>query len=168
MRRAIAYTSEILVSESGKVIPRADQEESIRRFAAGNAIDIISWFSDDTQESNVLKRPGIRALLSCGDPCDLILCERASAISRSMADLEPFLKELDRRDLRLECALIAWDCLSQQCRRRSKSLSVVPLAATVSGTAGTAGRYHVATPARLNFVQLVHPAKQQSSTTSRH
>jgi len=155
--KAVAYTSEIVAPNGGVIHPDM-QMESIRRYAAENSIEIVAWFSDGTREENPLKRPGVQALLACTQPFDLVLCERVWAISRSMAVLEPFFKELDRRSAGFVSAASMWDCVSQQCRRRSKSLPVLPRVTELPGEAGGPGRYRVARPACLNFVHLVHHA----------
>jgi len=157
MMKAVAYTSEILAPNGG-VIHRDAQMESIRRYAAGNSIEIVSWFTDEPGEENPMKRPGVRTLLSFTQPYDIVLCERVWALSRSMAVLGPFFKELDRRGAGFESAESLWDCVSQQCRRRFKSMPVMPGIAELTGEAGGLGRYRVAKPARLNFVHLVHHA----------
>jgi DNA invertase Pin-like site-specific DNA recombinase len=169
MKRAVAYTREIPLSESGEVISREVQEERISQFAVDHVIEIVAWYTDDSHEENALKRRGIQAFLACGQSCDLILCERAWVLARSMAGLEPVLKELDRRGMGLECAASMWDYVSQQCRRRSKSLPILPRVIQPSGKAREISQYHVVKPARLNFVNLIHSqgSNHQSAAGSR-
>jgi len=157
MKKAIAYTRDITFAKSSERIPRSTQASLLKRFAAENAMEIVAWFEDEGCEENLLNRPGIQALLDYGLPFDVVICERVWALSRSMTVLEPFLKELERRGIGLETAESMWDCVSQQCRRRSKSLPVLPQIVRPEEAAGP-GRYHVARPVRLNFVHLVHHA----------
>jgi hypothetical protein len=158
MKRAIAYTRDITFAQSGEMIPRGTQTDLLKRFAAEKAMEIVAWFEDERCEENLLNRPGIQALLAYGGRFDVVICERVWALSRSMTVLEPFLKELDRRGVGLETAESMWDCVSQQCRRWSKSLPVLPQVVRPEEAEGP-GRYHVARPVRLNFVHLVHHAR---------
>ena len=161
MTKAVAYSIAMLCTESGDVIARGVQEERVKRFAADNGIEIVGWFEDETGEMDILKRPGIQAIFACGRQFDVVLCERAWVFSRSMADLEPFFQELDRRGLKLQSSTLLWDRVSQQCRRRSESLPVLPKLRVAHHTSARSRRYHVAKPARLNFVQLVHQGSRE-------
>ncbi len=161
MTRAVAYSRNLLCAESGDAIPRGIQDERMKQFAADHGIEIVGWFADDTSGMSILKRPGIQALLACDRTFDVVLCERAWALSRSMTDLEPFFQELDRRGLKLRCSTLLWDRVSQQCRRRSESLPVLPRVPSVPGTSVRSHRYHVARPVRMNFAGLVHQKQSQ-------
>jgi len=163
MARAIAYVNDIALGRTGEVIKGSGQVEPIKRYAAGNGIEIVAWFEDETAGGDILKRPGIQALLACKKPYDLVLCDRVWALSRSMASLEPFFRELDRRGAGFESATPTWDCVSQQCRRRSKSQPILPRSAQLPDEIGEFVRYRVARPARLNFVNLVHRAPPSMS-----
>jgi hypothetical protein len=163
MARAIAYVYDIVLDRIEEVIPRSDQIERIQRFAADHEVEVVAWFEDRACNEDVLKRPGVRALLAYGEPYDRVICERVWALSRSMAVLEPFFQELDRRGVEFESATSTWDCVSQQCRRRSKLLPTVPRAAQLPDATGGRVRYRVAKPVRLNFVHLVHDAPSSMS-----
>ena len=121
MKKAIAYVSDIILGRTGEVIRRSCQVELIAQYASDNDIDIVRWFEDEMYNEDVLGRPGIQALLSYNNPYDFILCERVWAFSRSMAMLEPFFQELDRRGATLVAATTMWDCVSQKCRHRFHS-----------------------------------------------
>jgi DNA invertase Pin-like site-specific DNA recombinase len=156
MKKAIAYVSDIILGRTGEVIKRSCQVELIAQYAADNDTEIIGWFEDEMYNEDVLMRPGIRALLSYDKPYDLVICERVWALSRSMATLEPFFKELDRRAVKLESATMMWDCVSQQCRRRFRGPARVksrPAPAVAKSKA--AEHASVARPARLHFAHLV-------------
>ena len=159
MKKAVAYVSDIILGRTGEVIKRSYQAELIRQFAAGNDIEIVAWFEDQMYSEDVLTRRGIQDLLAYDAPYDLLLCERVWALSRSMAVLEPFFKELDRRHLRLECTTMMWDCVSQKCRRRFYPGGSGRTAPRVAVSRAGADAVHVAKPARLKFNGIVrhHP-----------
>ncbi len=156
MARAIAYVNDIVLGRTDEILTRSRQIELIKQFAADHEIEIVAWFEDTICDKDVLERPGVQALLACREAYDRVICERVWALSRSMAALEPFFRELDRRGVGFESATSTWDCVSQQSRRRSKLLPVLPK--TAQSTAAMEGRvrYQVAKPARLNFVHLIH------------
>ncbi len=159
MKKASAYVSDVILGRTGEVIKRSYQAELIRKFAAENDLEIVAWFEDEMYNEDVLMRPGIQNLLAFEGPCELLLCERVWALSRSMPLLEAFFKELDRRHLRLECATMMWDCVSQKCRRRfhpGGALKTVPRAAV---TRTGAHAVQVMKPAHLKFAGIVrhHP-----------
>jgi len=163
MKKAIAYTSDIILGRTGEVIKRSCQAELIKQYAADNGIEIVAWFEDEMYREDLLMRPGIQALLANDKPYDIVLCERVWALSRSMAMLEPFFKELDRRGVSFESATTMWDCVSQMCRRRfSPTLGELRPAPPVVSRP-EAGRVRVARPAHLNFVHLLHHAHPRAS-----
>jgi len=156
MKKALAYVSDIILGRTGEVIRRSCQVELIVEYASDNEIEIIGWFEDEMYDEDVLMRPGIQALLAYNKPYDMVLCERVWALSRTMAVLEPFFKELDRRGVRFEAATTMWDCVSQKCRRRFRSPSrghpqperpVVARAEPIHA--------HVKRPTHLHFANLV-------------
>jgi DNA invertase Pin-like site-specific DNA recombinase len=148
---------DIVLGPAGEALGRSGQTRLIKQFAADAAIEIMAWFEDGPCSEEVLKRPGIQSLLAYSEPYDLLLCERVWVLSSSLAALKPFFKELDARGVGFESAASTWDCTSQQCRRRFKSLPVLPRAAPVPGEIGRLVRCRIAKPARLNFAHLVHP-----------
>jgi len=156
MKKAIAYVNDIILGRTGEVINRSCQVELIAQYAADNEIEIIGWFEDEMYNESVLDRPGIKALLACGNPYDLVLCERVWALSRSMGALEPFFKELDKRGVKLESATTMWDCVSQQCRRRFRGApKTSPRQPKPVVENRAVDRPRVARPSRLHFEHLV-------------
>ncbi|HXY42011.1 MAG TPA: recombinase family protein, partial [Vicinamibacteria bacterium] len=115
-RRAIAYTSDVILGRTGEVIARSAQREAITRYAADNGIVIAGWFEDEAYQADVLGREGIRRLLERVSSGDTVLVERVWSLSRRWPALEPFLLELQRRGARLESARLLWDCISQRAR----------------------------------------------------
>ncbi len=155
MKKAIAYVNDIILGRTGEVIKRSCQVELIAQYASDNGIEIIGWFEDEMYRENVLERPGIKALLSCTNPYDVVLCERVWAFSRSMGALEPFFAELERRGARLEAATVMWDCVSQQCRRRFRGTrKTAPEAAKPLPEIRQKDPPKVAKPSRLHFAHL--------------
>jgi hypothetical protein len=158
MTRAIAYVCDLTLGHSGETLNRSRQIEIISRFASEHQIEIVAWFEDEACTDQVLLRPGIQALLACDKPYALVICERVWVLSRSMHALEPFLTELDRRGVGFDCATSMWDLASQQCRRRSKNLPLIPAVLQRPAKVEPVSRVRVAKPVRLNFEHLVHPA----------
>ncbi len=154
MTNALAYIREFRFGISDEISACDQQKESIRRFAEENGMEIAAWFGDKADVQDVLSRPGIRAMLACDGAFESVICERIWAISHSREFLTPFLRELDRRGARLETVAPLWDCVSQQCRRRAKSLSILPQIISPAPNTKTGG-YHVARPAHLHFAHLV-------------
>ena len=155
MKKAIAYVSDIILGRTGEVIKRSCQVELIAQYASDNEIDIIGWFEDEMYNEDVLRRPGIQALLSYDKPYDVVLCERVWALSRSMAVLEPFFKELDRRGVSFEAATTMWDCVSQKCRHRFAPSGAAPKTSLPQVARDKDVKPHVARPEHLHFEYLV-------------
>jgi hypothetical protein len=154
-KKAIAYTSDIILGRTGEIISRSYQADLIRKHASENDIEIMAWFEDEAYNEDVMTRPGIQALLAFGKPYDLVLCERVWALSRSTAVLEPFFEELDDRRVKFAAATTMWDCVSQKCRRRFDPLRTpVPHPVVAVANPG-ANRAHMRRPAHLHFASLV-------------
>ncbi len=164
MKTAVAYVSDIILGRTGEVIKRSCQRELIQQYAAENGIEIVRWFEDEMYDEEVLHRAGVQMLLAYDQPYDLLLCERVWAFSRSIAILEPFFAELDRRHVKLECATTMWDCVSQKCRhrflaphrepRRAEAAAAPPVPAAKTARPGRKP-HHVARPAHLHFAHTV-------------
>jgi len=154
-KKAIAYTSDIILGRTGEVIGRSYQADLIKRYASENDIEILAWFEDEAYNEDVLSRPGIRGLLAFGRTYDIVLCERVWALSRSALVLEPFFEELDDRRVKFEAATTMWDCVSQKCRRRFSPLRTpAPRPAVLVAGAG-GNRAHVRRPAHMHFASLI-------------
>jgi len=154
MKKALAYVSDIILGRTGEVIKRSGQVELIAQYASDNGIDIIGWFEDEMYIEDVLTRPGIRALLAYDKPYDVVLCERVWALSRSMACLEPFFQELDRRGVGFEAATTMWDCVSQKCRHRFSPPRAQAQATRVVEAYEEHVKCHVSRPEHLHFQYL--------------
>jgi len=153
-RRAVAYTSDVILGRTGEVVARAAQREAIARHAAENDIEIVGWFEDEAYQSEVLGREGIRRLLECVRPGDTVLVERVWSLSRRWPLLEPFLLELQRRSARLESARLLWDCISQRARHFGTERK--PAHAWAEEAVPAAAASAVRKPDRLFFADLTH------------
>ena len=159
MKKAIAYTSDIVLGRTGEVITRSYQAEIIRKHAEEAGIEIVAWFEDEMYNENVLARPGVKSMLAFNEQYDVVLTERAWAFSRSMAVLEEFFKELDRRGKTFHAATTMWDCVSQKVRRRFNPSLPAPKfdAQTVEATIAV----KVLKPKHMHFAGLAKRANAQ-------
>ncbi len=155
-RRALAYTSDVILGRTGEVISRAAQREAIRRHAAENDIEIAGWFEDEAYNADVLAREGVHRLLDCLAPGDTVLVERVWSLSRRWPVLEPFLAELQRRGARLESAAWLWDCISQRARHFGTERKPAQAWAPEAVPAEAARPVAIEKPDRLFFADLVH------------
>ena len=127
MKKAIAYTSDIILGRTGEVISREYQKELISKFAEEKGLEIVAWFEDEVYEEDTLvARPGIQKMLAYDGPCDVFLVERVWALSRKMATLTGFFKVLAQKKLMLETATYLWDCTSQMVRRQVNTGTAAP------------------------------------------
>jgi hypothetical protein len=154
MKKSLAYVSDIILGRTGEVIKRSCQVELIAQYASDNGIDIIGWFEDEMYIEDVLMRPGIKAVLAYDKPYDVVLCERVWALSRSMAALEPFFRELDQRGVTFEAATTMWDCVSQKCRHRFSSARGQAQPARLVEAHEEHVKSHVSRPEHLHFQYL--------------
>jgi len=125
-KKAIAYTSDVILGRTGEVIGRNYQKELITKFAEDNGLEIVAWFEDKMYEEDVLARPGIQELLAYKEPYEVFLVERIWALSRKMSTLAGFLKVLEHKNVRVETATYLWDCTSQMARRAEMTKPISP------------------------------------------
>jgi hypothetical protein len=137
MKKAIAYTSDVILMRTKEVISREAQKEVIKKYAAENGIEIAAWFEDEVYEENVFGRAGARGMLEAIDGCDMVLVERVWSFSRNVQTLEKLYAELDKKGVRLEAASTLWDIASQKCRHRFSG--AVPAARAVKSAAARPG-----------------------------
>ncbi len=155
-RRALAYTSDIILGRTGEVISRAAQRAAIRRHADANEIEIVAWFEDEAYNADVLGRDGVRRLLACVNSGDLVLVERVWSLSRRWPALEPFLAELRRRGAQLEATTLLWDCISQRARHFGTERKPERAWAAEAVPAAAATPTAIRKPERLFFADLTH------------
>jgi len=116
MKKAVAYSSDVIMMRSGEVISRAAQKEAIKQYAAENGIEIAAWYEDEAYEENPLRRPGAQKMLAALNGCETVLVERVWSLSRNVQTLEKLYAELDKHGVRMEAATTLWDIASQKCR----------------------------------------------------
>jgi len=154
MKKAVAYTSDIVLGKTGEVVTRAYQKELIASHAAENNMEVVAWFEDETYNEDVMSRPGIRAMMAYAGEYDTVVTERVWAFSRSMSKMEEVFKEMDRRGVTYVNATTMWDCTSQKCRRRfNPALPAVKPVQVVTREEATPVK--VRKPARMNFVPFM-------------
>jgi hypothetical protein len=139
-KKAVAYTSDIIVARTREVINRAGQKSLITRFAEENGIEVVAWFEDEVYDEDVFTRPGIQKMLSYKKPYDIFLVERVWALSRKMFILTGFFNVLGQKKVRLHIATLLWDCTSQMVRRLLAGKGVVPAKVVEPAMAGKAFR----------------------------
>jgi hypothetical protein len=115
-KKAIAYTSDIILGNTGLVIEREFQKKRIEEYAKENNIKIVAWFEEEAYNENPVGRPKIQALIGYDEPYDLLLVERTWAISRRWREVRALLKMMDNKNARVEAATTLWDCVSQMAR----------------------------------------------------
>ena len=157
MKKAIAYTSDIILGRTGEVISREYQKELISKFAEEKGLEIVAWFEDEVYEEDTLvARPGIQKMLAYDGPCDVFLVERVWALSRKMATLTGFFKVLAQKKLVLETATYLWDCTSQMVRRAVTTKPVAPAVVKPLVTKEDAKKAVISRPEKLNFGWAFH------------
>jgi DNA invertase Pin-like site-specific DNA recombinase len=153
-KKAIAYVADIILGNTGEIIPRDRQRAAIERHAREDGIEIVAWFEDEVWTEDLLARPGIKALFACEADCDRILVERCWCLSRYWPELRQFLQVLARRNARLESATLLWDCVSQQARQYYRRTPIQAPAQREQAPAPAAEPRPVARPSRLHFTGL--------------
>lgn len=115
-KKAIAYTSDIILGNTGLVIEREFQKKRIEEYAKDNNIQIVAWFEEEAYHENPFDRPKIQALLGYQEAYDLLLVERTWAISRRWREVRALLNAAANKKARVEATTTLWDCVSQMAR----------------------------------------------------
>jgi tRNA(Ile)-lysidine synthase TilS/MesJ len=115
-KRAIAYTSDIILGNTGEIIEREFQRKRIEAYAEENEIEIVAWFEDATYTENLFTRPKVKEMLTYTEPYELVLVERTWAISRKWKEVRTLLRILEIKNVQMEAATTLWDCVSQMTR----------------------------------------------------
>jgi hypothetical protein len=115
-KKAIAYTSDIILGNTGLVIERALEKKRIEEYAKENNITIVAWFEEEAYEESPLARPKLKEALAYKEPYDVVLIERVWAISRKWTEVLGVIKAWEAKNARLECATTMWDCVSMMAR----------------------------------------------------
>lgn len=153
-RKAVAYVSDIILGQTGEVIPCDEQLTRIRARAAADDVELVAVFRDELYEEDPTQRPGLARMCVCKMDVDVVLVDRVWAISRDWRVLRPFLKEMKECGVGLECASLLWDCVSQMTRNffRSKPVRLPTCAAPEREK--TVARAPVRRPAQLHFAGI--------------
>jgi tRNA(Ile)-lysidine synthase TilS/MesJ len=115
-KRAIAYTSDVILGNTGEIIEREFQRERIEAYAKENEIEIVAWFEDAMYSENLFTRPKVREMLTYTEPYELVLVERTWAISRKWKEVRALLRVLEIKNVQMEATTTLWDCVSQMTR----------------------------------------------------
>lgn len=115
-KKAIAYTTNIVLGNTGLVIERALERKRIEEYAKENGITIVAWFEEEVYEENPMARPKLNEALACTEPHELVLMERVWAISRRWREIRAVMNLFEAKNARVECATRLWDCISMMAR----------------------------------------------------
>jgi len=154
-KKAIAYVSDIILGRTGELITKAYQKAEIEKYAKENNIEIVKWFEDDVYNEDVISRPAIQDILSFEGEYDTLLVERIWTFSRRWQNLSPIFAELDRRGVKVECATLMWDCVSQMARRRYSDAACKNMKPRELVTRDEVTVPNVKKPERLHFASLI-------------
>lgn len=144
--KALAYVCDVIYAGGVKSDCRR-QKDLLQQFAANNEIEIVEWFAD-APGGELLKKPGIGALLDYRGMHEAVVCESVWVFGGSIRAFVPLLKKLRDRNVSLEMAISRWDVVSQQCRRSLIRVPYLPSYVRIPG-------YQVKKPAHMHFVYLV-------------
>jgi hypothetical protein len=158
-KKAIAYTAEIVLENTGLVIEPVFQKERIEKYAKENNIVIVAWFEEAGRHENLLGRPKIKEMVAYKEPYELVLVERTWAFSRRWREIKALMRELEHKGAKLEATTKMWDCISQMARayyRPGHKMPACAVAAEQAKSINLVETYGPATikikrPARLAF-----------------
>jgi len=117
-KKAVGYVCAIPVPGAGEVISKEDQRLRIMKYAKRENVELVCIYEDDEYSEDFKTRPGVSKVRDCRELIDMVLVERVWSLSRKRKELEPFLKELDEKNVQLVASSYLWDCVSQQIRHR--------------------------------------------------
>jgi len=115
-KRAIAYTADIILGNTGEVLSREYQKARIKEYAAENGIEIVGWFEEEVYNEHLFARPKVKEMLAYEKPFEYVLVERVAALSRKWTEIKPLLSAMGTKHARMESATTLWDCVSQMAR----------------------------------------------------
>jgi hypothetical protein len=115
-KRAIVYTSDIFSSNSDAVIDGEFEKKRIEQYAKANDITVVAWFEEAAHGGTLFTRPKLKELVAYKEPYDLVLIERAGALSGKWREIRGMMKLFDGKNARLECTTTLYDCISMMAR----------------------------------------------------
>jgi hypothetical protein len=119
-KKAIAYTSNIVLGNTGMVIPSALEKARIEEYAKENGIKIVAWFEEEGCEENLMARPKLKEALAYNEPYELVLMERVWAISRRWREVRRVIERFEAKKAKVECVTRLWDCVSMMARHYNR------------------------------------------------
>jgi hypothetical protein len=122
-KKAIAYTTNIVLGNTGMVIEPALQKERIEEYAKENGITIVAWFEEEGYGETPMARPKLREALAYNEPYELVLMERVWAISRKWKEVRGVIELFEAKKASVECATRLWDCVSMMARHYNRPTS---------------------------------------------
>ena len=117
VKKAVGYVVDTPVFGADMVISKESQMARIKAYAEREGIELVAVYEDAAWTENFLDRPGVAKVLDTKG-VDCVLVDRVWCFSRKMAELKPFVEELEKKDEQLLSATCLWDCVSQQIRHR--------------------------------------------------
>jgi hypothetical protein len=115
-KKAIAYTADIVLGNTGMVIERALERKRIEEYAKDNNITIVAWFEEEACEENLSARPKLTEALAYHERYDVVLLERVWAISRKWREVRSVIEAFEAKKVHVEYATTMWDCVSMMAR----------------------------------------------------
>jgi DNA invertase Pin-like site-specific DNA recombinase len=117
-KKAVGYVCDIPIPGTDQVIGKEDQRLRIMKYAQKENLQLVCIYEDDKFTENFNERPGVKKVREHAEPFDLLVVERVWSLSRKRKDLEPFMRELDKKGVEMVASSYLWDCISQQVRHR--------------------------------------------------
>jgi len=118
VRKAVGYVCEIPIPGTEMVITKETQLAKMKAFAERENIELVTVVEDSAYTPNFIERPGVEKILRSAGNFDAVLVDRVWCFSRKMAELKPFLEQIEAKNAQLVSASYLWDCVSQQVRHR--------------------------------------------------
>lgn len=152
-KKAIIYVSDVILGQTGEVISCAEQLERVTAYAKEHGIEVVATYRDEVYAEDPSERPGLRAMCVCKAEADTVLVDRVWAISRDWRVVRPLLQEMKDCGVKLECASLLWDCVSQMARNFFRA-NPVQLRPAVCALEAEPARAPARRPAELHFAGL--------------
>ena len=158
-RKAIAYSSDIILGRTGETIKRSAQQELIRQYAAENDIEIVAWFEDEKYDEEITRRPGVRRMLAYEGEYECVLIERVWCFSRSWKKVKALIDALQEKNVKIEATSWLWDCVSVLARHHGRKAVACHCAEaaeemTPEQVVMKLKKVRISRPARLNFADV--------------
>jgi DNA invertase Pin-like site-specific DNA recombinase len=152
-KKAIVYVSDVILGQTGEVISCEEQLARVTAHAQEHGIEVVATYRDEVYAEDPSERPGLKAMCVCKSDADTVLVDRVWAISRDWRVVRPLLQGMKDCGVKLECATVMWDCVSQMSRNffRAKPVELRP---ALCALAASEPAHAAARPAELHFAGL--------------